>query len=247
MRYITKLVPRSIRNRILEFLRRRIHPVFVSNTYSQCGEDRIFNFLFRELGMGNPRYLDIGACHPSRGNNTYLFYLNGATGVCVEPNPEMAALIIEKRPRDLVLNVAITPSEHDTMTYYMFEDAQLNTLVREEALSRSISGKNPIKNEIQVPTVTINTILRDHFSQGLDLLSLDAEGMDYTILSSVDFECYRPLIICVETVGYSEGPGRAKGSDAIVLLEEKGYRKYADTHVNTIFIDNQAPVVKQIN
>ena len=59
----------------------------------------ILAFLFGQLAIPTPRYLDVGTGHPCVMNNTYLFYRAGAKGVCVEPNPDLAPLIIEKRPR----------------------------------------------------------------------------------------------------------------------------------------------------
>ncbi|MFM6249337.1 MAG: hypothetical protein ACKPEQ_09345, partial [Dolichospermum sp.] len=56
-------------------------------SYSQCGEDLIINFIFNNLGIINPSYLDIGAHHPTYLSNTYSFYRKGCQGVCVEPDP----------------------------------------------------------------------------------------------------------------------------------------------------------------
>ena len=52
-------------------------------------------------------YLDIGANHPVRLNNTYLFYLRGYKGVLVEPNVSLCERLRAVRPRDTTLAAGI--------------------------------------------------------------------------------------------------------------------------------------------
>jgi hypothetical protein len=54
---------------------------FEKVSYSQCGEDILIDFVFKQLKIENPSYLDIGAHHPFHLNNTYYFYKNGSSGV----------------------------------------------------------------------------------------------------------------------------------------------------------------------
>ncbi|MDD1606885.1 MAG: FkbM family methyltransferase, partial [Methylococcaceae bacterium] len=70
-----------------------------------------------------------------------------------------------------------------------------------------------------------------------DFLSLDVEGLDLKILQSFNFVKWRPKVICVETITYSEKCDGKKIKDIEILLIEKGYFSYADTHINTIFVD----------
>jgi len=112
MRKIVRLLPNSIRLALYRRLRsafpRHFRVEYAYETFSQCGEDRILAFLFSQLAIATPRYLDVGTWHPCVDNNTYLFYRAGAKGVCVEPNPDLALLIRETRPRDELLNVGVS-------------------------------------------------------------------------------------------------------------------------------------------
>src|SRR5947208_479267 len=77
-------------------------------SYSQSGEDLVASFLFDYImKLDKPSYMDVGACHPTIHNNTYLFYLRGARGVLVEPNVAMIPSLKETRPGDTVLNIGI--------------------------------------------------------------------------------------------------------------------------------------------
>jgi hypothetical protein len=62
----------------------------IERSYSQAGEDKILRLMFQSFEKRNITYLDIGTNDPVSINNTYLFYLNGGGGVCVEPNPTNA-------------------------------------------------------------------------------------------------------------------------------------------------------------
>ncbi len=51
--------------------------------FSSDGEDYILQKIFSNLKNGY--YIDIGSHHPILHSNTFLFYLNGWRGVCVDP------------------------------------------------------------------------------------------------------------------------------------------------------------------
>lgn len=77
--------------------------------------------------------MDIGANLPISGNNTYLFYENGSSGVCVEADPSLIDDLIKTRKRDKCLNVGVTFDERKEADFYVFTLAGLNTLDKEEA------------------------------------------------------------------------------------------------------------------
>lgn len=240
-----RLIPRSLRKFAIDGLvraldARRLLPLR-ANSYSQCGEDRILAFLFAQLDIKTPSYFDVGTCHPTNINNTYLFYQRGSAGVCVEPNPDMVPQISLLRPRDKLLNVGLSPHAGSTggLTYHMFSEPSLNTFDAEEARLRAVSGRNPIVRQITVPTMDIRTVMETYFSSGPDLISLDAEGMDLALLKAMDYEARRPLAICVETVGYSECLAKPKLNEISDFLESQGYILFADTFVNGIYVDRQ--------
>lgn len=230
MRKIIRLLPNSIRLALYRRLKsgfpHHFRVQYASETFSQCGEDSILAFLFSHLAIPTPRYLDVGTHHPCVMNNIYLFYRAGARGVCVEPNPDLAPLIREKRPRDEVLNVGVSAENSDPCHYYVFEDSSLNPFDAEEAAARARSGRYPILKEMSVPVVTLESIITDYFPDGLELLSLDTEGLDVALLKSLNYKKHRPLAICVETVGFSETPGKAE--------EQRNYFHPGSSRIRTV-------------
>jgi len=86
-----------------------------------------------------------------------------------------------------------------------------------------------------MPLVNINEVLQKNLSRGPDLLSVDTEGFDEKILRSLDFEKYRPKVICAETLE----PGTNNLVQGIVsFLGSKDYSVRGSTFVNTVFVDN---------
>lgn len=208
-------------------------------SYSQCGEDLIIQQLFTVLGLSNITYLDVGAHHPTYLSNTYLFYVKGGHGVCVEPDPDLFKEFSKKRPRDVNLNcgVGIESGEAD---FFVMSTSTLNTFSRVEADRYQKYGKQRMVKTIKVEMNTINTIIANNFDQPLNFVSLDIEGLDYVILQDFDFKKFRPEVFCLETLSYTEDKSERKLIEIIDLMHANGYMTYADTYINTIFVDNHA-------
>ncbi len=210
--------------------------------YSQAGEDLLIAQCLGKLGISQPSYLDIGANNPEFISNTYYFYLRGSKGVCVEPNPRLAAKIKKVRPRDTVLNIGVGLSEQTEADFYLFSGYAdgLSTFSREEAerwqqVGMKELGKLRYEQVIKLPLRPINDIIGEHFSSAPDLLSIDVEGLDLQILKTLDFDVHRPAVICVETLSYDEHQADFKRTDIVEFLLSRDYKVYADTHINTVF------------
>lgn len=208
-------------------------------SYAQCGEDLILQYLFMVLGIDKVSYLDVGAHHPSYFSNTYLFYQNGGRGVCVEPDPSLFKEFSGKRPQDTHLNcgVGVTTGEAD---FFVMSTSTLNTFSREEAERYQSYGQQRILKTIKMELKTINEIIAQNFNKMPNLVSLDVEGFDYAIMQNFDFSKYRPEVFCLETLTYTENKSERKLTEIIELMHKNGYLTYADTYINTIFVDSLA-------
>lgn len=210
-----------------------------SLTYSQCGEDRILLYLFKSLGINKPSYLDLGASHPIRANNTYLFYTLGASGVCVDADFESCRSISRVRKRDKCIHVGVTFDDRREADFFVFSNRGLSTLSREEAEYRSTHGSYRVVNVEKINLKTINELIAENFSSSPDFLSIDLEGIDFQVIQSMDFSKYRPTAICVETITYSETRQESKLVDLEKYILSQNYVLYADTHINSIFVDRK--------
>ncbi len=208
-------------------------------SYSQNAEDLLIRAAAKRLHIAKPSYLDIGANHPIFGNNTYLFYTRGSRGVLVEPDPNIFRVIQKTRRHDTCLNVGIGPADKNGVPYYMMTSRQLSTFKKEEAeayVAGNNYGTQKIEKVMHVPLVAINTLMQTYFPQGVDILSIDTEGYDLEILQSLDFKTYAPKIMCVETLRFNDVKKEEKQREIINYVLAQGYKVYADTFVNTIFV-----------
>ena len=206
-------------------------------SYSQCGEDIIIYYILANFfGRTVPSYVDIGANHPFDKSNTALLYEKGGRGILVEPNPQLAAVLRARRPHDQVLACGVSISEATSAPYFMFDAHTLNTFSASEAARYRALG--------QVQTGIIDVALRnvnEILSQvgEIDFLNLDVEGLDMAILETIDWTKSRPKVLCVETIQFEVILEPKKIQGIRMFLEMHGYFVYADTFINSIFVDKK--------
>lgn len=209
-------------------------------SYAQSGEDLLARRALISLGIPQPRYLDIGAHHPTELSNTALFNFLGSHGVNVEPDPVLFQAFPRHRPRDLNLNVGVGPIAGE-MTFFRMANPSLNTFSADEAHRVAREEGIPIITHTSVQIETPDAILaRAGFVP--EFVSIDTEGHDLAILQSFDFNRHRPAIICVETLTFSTRRRGRKQPEIAAFLATADYRPHADTHLNTLFIDDRRRV-----
>ena len=207
-------------------------------SYAQSGEDLIARFILDALRVTRPNYLDLGAYDPVRLSNTYHFYARNSRGVCVEADPGLASRFAEVRPRDRVINVAVSDHTSGRAKFFAMSEASLNTLSQAEAERLVREEGCTIRTTLDVDIVPVATLIAREFpSRVLDFLSIDLEGIDEQIIAGIDFNFLRPKVICVETLSYSRLGGQVKKTGTIDMLRQRGYKIYADTYINTIAVD----------
>lgn len=93
-----------------------------------------------------------------------------------------------------------------------------------------MARKHPVKRVIHLPVWTISEIV-DEFCGGVypELLSLDLEGFDYSVLASADFSRSHPLIIVAELQGKAAKEARA-------LMDKWGFQVLCRMISNLIFV-----------
>lgn len=215
---------------------RKTRNVWRKTSYSQSGEDILVKCIFDDIGIKNPSYLDIGAHHPYRLNNTALFYELGSRGVNIEPDPALFKEFIKERPHDINLNLGIG-MESGVIDLYIMDSKTLNTFSKEEAERIARETQFKIIETIKVPVETYPRIIEKHFgNKPPDFLSLDVEGLDESIIKGINFDKHAPVVICIETLSFVENGRGVKNKPIIQFLESNGYMIYADTNINSIFV-----------
>lgn len=211
---------------------------FKNESYSQCAEDLLVQYIFQLRNVNNPSYLDIGANHPYYLSNTALFYQNGCRGINIEANPLLHDAFMKHRPSDVNLNVGISDKEEE-LDFYIMSDNTLSTFSKRECDLMISNGKTLDKVE-RIKLTTISKILGQHCQSIFpDFLSIDVEGLDFQILKSIVYDKSSPKVICVEAAEYSPKGSGKRRNELIDFLVSKGYYEYANTNLNAIMVKKE--------
>jgi len=166
--------------------------------FGQDGEDLILNRLLE--GQAQGFYVDVGAHHPVRFSNTYLFYKRGWRGINIDAMPGSMKKFKRLRPRDINVECGVAGSAGKLM-YHRFNEPALNTFDATEAQHKN---KLPYRllDTVEVAVERLDTLLGRHLPAGqqIDFLSVDVEGKDEEVLRSNDWNRYRPRFILAETL-----------------------------------------------
>jgi len=215
--------------------RKNTHLLNFKKSYSQCGEDLIVRFIFDQLKISSPSYIDIGAHHPYVISNTSSLYLNGSKGVNIEPNPPFFDLFTKERPNDINLNIGVSDKEQK-LEYFEFNEPALNTFSKDERDNLIKEGKTLTATKI-VSTNNLAFVIGNYCNNLFpNFLSLDVEGYDMVVLNQIDFEKNYPMVICVETISFSAKGNGLKNKELIDFLISKGYFLHSDTYINSVFV-----------
>jgi len=209
---------------------------YAQKSYSQEGEDMILQRFFGKQNDGF--YVDVGAHHPKRFSNTYLFYKKGWNGINVDAMPNSMKRFNRSRPRDINIEKPISKKKQ-ILTYYGFNEPALNGFSKE--LSEERNGKDGYFIEFtrDIETCTLEEILDNNLpeNQEIDFLSIDVEGWDFEVLKSNNFEKYRPKVILIELLESSLSS--IKNNERYKFLKKQNYIVYAKAVNTVIFIEEK--------
>lgn len=194
--------------------------------HGKHADDIVLMELVRRLGIRDLHYLDIGVCHPVMRNNTYSLYELGYTGVLVEPNPMFHQLVRHYRPEDILLTCGAGTADSELQYYSFLDRPGFGTFSVSLGESRKNQGLRCETN--QVPIMGINKIIENQFEKYPNIVDIDAEGIDFSLLQALDTQTYPIEVIMCETLN----------TEAVFnqLMHNKGYKKYAAIGENTVYL-----------
>lgn len=206
---------------------------FLNESYSQHGED---NILFCLLNYKNSGFfVDVGAHHPQRFSNTYKFYKMGYRGINIDPMPNIKKLFDTERPEDINIEVGISDKK-DFLDYYMFEETALNSFdLNTVEYFKKIYPDCKMLGTKKIELLRLDEILDENLPQNtkIDFLNIDCEGFDDKVLSSNNWNKYKPKIIIFETGQLNVRQILEEKSTK--MLEDLGYEFVAKTVLSSFF------------
>ncbi len=204
--------------------------------FAQEGEDALIKRLL-EHKTHDKFYIDIGAHHPHIFSNTFHFYLNGWRGINIDPVPGMKELFDKHRPGDINLELCISDKDQE-LDYYMFSQPAFNTCDYEnvqEILKRKPNVK--IIKKIKIQAKTISQIFDNYIPKNTSIgfLSIDTEGWEYKIITSINFNKFRPKLVLVENLECSLE--NLDSNNIYNTMKKYDYKFIAKTK-NTLFFES---------
>lgn len=234
-----KLVIRRVRriissNEFLGFLASFVSQLIVKSKYqtfySQSHEDSIISkYCSENIG----RYVDVGAGRPLSGSNSYYFYKKGWNGLLIDPISRNQRLSQLLRPRDKFQRVLV--GKNSLLTFYETYPYEYSTTSEATYESLLARGLVELKKKSSLTVRPLSSFNMKITEMEPGFLSIDAEGADFEVLQSNDWNTFKPRVICIESPQEND-----LNSDSIVTyLSERGYLLVDQTHLSKIFVSKR--------
>lgn len=195
----------SVRNWLAR-ARRRLFERLRSDRYSHPALHDLDRKLARYLPNENGVFVEAGAYDGFIQSNTYWFErFRGWRGVLIEPVPHLYRDCVRERRGSQVFQCALVPDgEKDAVA---LRYGGLMSVVRGALGSRAGEDAHASAGdmhglddsyEIEVPARTLTSVLDEAGVGEVDLLSLDVEGYEASVLRGLDLDRHAPRFILVE-------------------------------------------------
>jgi len=186
--------------------RRRIAEFFNIDTYSKpyLGHHELMEIFDYQNGF----FVECGANNGEMVDPTYyLEKFRGWKGVLIEPLPKAAAACRKNRPASTVVETALVDrffkDDHikiiDCNAMSVTDNTRYN---KEEWVSTGEKAEKVTRTERIVPATTLDNVLREQdIHQKIDLLVIDVEGSEESVLNGFSLDKYQPEYILIEIHG----------------------------------------------
>lgn len=192
--------------------------------YSQFGEQSILSdLLTKTTGV----YIDIGAHNGIECSNTRFLWERGWSGILVEPTKRHIEIVKNYPERATVFPYAVSDYIGCTDFYDIdnpvdgrsaFYDLGLPS----QKITVHVTTWSGLLELIKIAGVKIEDV---------EMLSIDTEGQDFTILKQIDFSAFKPKVVVVET-----GAAFDEIND---LMTTNKYTLVKQTYANLIYEKNE--------
>jgi FkbM family methyltransferase len=199
--------------------------VMEMSSYSQFGEDLLLWKYFGARPEGF--FVEVGANHPTKCSQTWLFEQQGWKGILVEPIARNCELLRQQRPGSRVFQCALGAREQRGR-------AQLSVAAGNDGLSGLHVNEGVVVDRMEeVEVRTLDEILAEAGNPKIDFVSIDVEGMELQVLRGFDLTRHRPAVLLVEDHLKQLGVHRH--------LVRHGYRVVKRTGVNNWYVPKRQP------
>ncbi len=202
--------------------------------YSGFGEDIVLKDIFHRKNEG--LYVDVGCWHPKWGSNTFLLHQKGWEGINIDMDPFKIDMFNMARRNAINICTAVSDEEKNLPYYSSKDHSAMNTLDPEFARIATMN-KPDLNYELKkTKSITLDSIISatKHAKTEIDLLSIDVEGHELSVLRSLDFEMHKPKVVVVEI--HSEKIEDLLNSEIYEFIRGKKYSLYSWIQPSLIFV-----------
>ena len=222
----------------LKLFRKAFLTDFIRFYYSQFGEDIILSEILKKE-ISNGFYVDVGCYHPKKFSNTYMLYKKGWNGINIDMEEDKISLFNMVRPRDLNVLSPISDKEEE-VTLYRYSKYGLGSTIDKKIASETT---DQIYDKTIVKTRTLNKVINEspYKDIQIDVLSIDAEGVDFKVLKSLDIKKYSPKIIIIED--HHKKIEDILETDTYKFLEQNNYILRSWSFYSLIFVLPESDII----
>lgn len=162
--------------------------------------------ILAELRIFRPGYAcDVGANNGTFLSNTIHLEHLGWIVLCVEPNPRLEAE--GRATRKLWRVVAAGPLDAEDQEFWMYNAAggyaSNSALAMPSGHVPYGEGPPPEKDRVRVSVRRLDRLLEEAGFPRLDVLTIDCEGYEESVLDGIDLERWQPAIILAEETNFN--------------------------------------------
>lgn len=190
-------------------------------SYAQNREDVLLNRVFP-----GPEgfYIDVGAAHPVSHSMTKWFSEKGWRGVNVEPLADFYRSLVEDRPRDVNLNVAVGERPGEVTLYEVPSCVGWATTDPATAEAIRAVGREVVPRPVRV--VTLAEVCERHADRPIDFLKIDVEGGERAVIAGADFTRWRPRVLVIEATEVGKPVPNHESWEPLVLAADYRYATF---------------------
>jgi len=167
------------------------------------------NNLMKYIDFNKGFFIELGGYDGFFHSPTYyLEKFKNWEGILIEPHPVFYKKCVKNRSKSTVYNVACSLEsdiKNDTAVLNSIGHSSYlqNSLENDDFLQEILDGISQEKNSYKVKAISLTRVLNAHFDrkakQQIDLLCIDVEGSELSVLYSLDFKIYNPRYILCES------------------------------------------------
>lgn len=201
--------------------------------YSQQGEDIFIYKHFLNQHVTDGVFVEVGALDGVAGSNTKFFEdVLGYSGLLIEPQPEYIERMKAERPRSNVFPFAIHPTLSSVVLLGTCATAGIPDTMSQPHQQLWYPDGGLMRN---VPAFRLADILGATDIKHIDFLSIDVEGAEHLVLSSIVWDAVEIYVIVIEL----DGANPDKDTDCRNILKNAGFSFQTYLGNNDVWVNLQ--------